>query len=57
MKQSQIEKSFDNSRLRFFVGDLRDQELLHRAFADVDTVIYAAATKIVPTAEYNPVEV
>lgn len=56
MKQWHMAKSFDDSRLRFFVGDVRDQERLHRAFANVDTVIHAAATKIVPTAEYNPFE-
>ena len=43
-------------RVRFFIGDVRDRERLYRAFRGVDYVIHAAATKIVPTAEYNPFE-
>ena len=43
-------------RLRFFIGDVRDKERLYRALHGVDFVIHAAATKIVPTAEYNPFE-
>jgi UDP-N-acetylglucosamine 4,6-dehydratase (inverting) len=42
--------------VRFFIGDVRDRERLYRAFRGVDYVIHAAATKIVPTAEYNPFE-
>lgn len=44
------------SLLRFFIGDVRDKERLYRAFNRVDFVVHAAATKIVPTAEYNPFE-
>ena len=42
--------------LRFFIGDVREKDRLHRALINVDYVIHAAATKIVPTAEYNPFE-
>lgn len=44
------------SRLRFFIGDVRDKERLHRALNDVDYVIHAAAMKQVPACEYNPFE-
>lgn len=44
------------SRLRFFIGDVRDKERLRRAFEGVDYVIHAAALKQVPTCEYNPNE-
>jgi len=44
----------NNKRLRFFIGDIRDKERLYRALNGVDYVVHAAATKIVPTAEYNP---
>jgi UDP-N-acetylglucosamine 4,6-dehydratase (inverting) len=46
----------DDPRVRFFIGDVRDKDRLNRALDDVDVVIHAAATKIVPTAEYNPFE-
>lgn len=46
----------DDPRLRFFIGDVRDRERLYRALDGVDYVVHAAATKIVPTAEYNPFE-
>src|SRR3989304_1072243 len=42
--------------LRFFIGDVRDEERLYRAFHGVDYVIHAAALKQVPAAEYNPFE-
>jgi UDP-N-acetylglucosamine 4,6-dehydratase (inverting) len=49
--------SLDRRRiLRFFIGDVRDKDRLHRAFQGVDYVIHAAASKIIPTAEYNPFE-
>lgn len=47
---------FQDSRVRFFLGDIRDQSRLQRAFADVDCIIHAAALKQVPAAEYNPTE-
>ena len=60
MKQWEMEKEFaplDKKHvLRFFVGDVRDKERMHRAFAGVDCVIHAAAIKIIPIAEYNPFE-
>lgn len=43
-------------RLRFFIGDVRDKDRLEMAMRDVDTVVHAAALKIVPIAEYNPTE-
>jgi len=42
--------------VRFFIGDVRDKERLARALDGIDLVVHAAATKIVPTAEYNPFE-
>lgn len=57
MKQWDMAKKFeDDPRVRFFIGDVRDRNRLMRAFDGVDVVIHAAATKIVPTAEYNPFE-
>lgn len=57
MKQWEMAKKFENDpRVRFFIGDVRDRERLYRAFDGVDYVVHAAATKIVPTAEYNPFE-
>lgn len=44
------------SRLRFFIGDVRDKDRLYRAFKGVDYVIHAAAMKQVPACEYNPFE-
>lgn len=45
-----------HGRLRFFIGDVRDGDRLEMAFGDVEIVIHAAAIKIVPSAEYNPME-
>jgi UDP-N-acetylglucosamine 4,6-dehydratase (inverting) len=57
MKQFEMAKLFkDDPRVRFFIGDVRDKDRLHRALDNVDFVAHAAATKIVPTAEYNPFE-
>ena len=57
MKQWEMAKLFkDDSRVRFFIGDVRDKERLHRALHNIDYVVHAAALKIVPTAEYNPFE-
>ena len=57
MKQWEMAKLFENdSRVRFFIGDVRDKERLNRALKGIDYVVHAAATKIVPTAEYNPFE-
>ncbi len=46
----------DNSKLRFFIGDVRDKDRLYRAFDGIDIVIHAAALKQVPSCEYNPFE-
>lgn len=57
MKQwSMAEKFVGDDRVRFFIGDVRDKDRLNRALDGVDVVVHAAATKIVPTAEYNPFE-
>jgi UDP-N-acetylglucosamine 4,6-dehydratase (inverting) len=57
MKQWQMEKLYPNEgRLRFMIGDVRDRDRLYRVFRGVDYIVHAAATKIVPTAEYNPFE-
>ena len=57
MKQWYMQKKFlQYNNVRFFLGDVRDRDRLYRALSDVDYVIHAAATKIVPTAEYNPFE-
>lgn len=57
MKQWEMAKLFhDDPRVRFFIGDVRDRDRVYRALDGVDYVVHAAATKIVPTAEYNPFE-
>jgi UDP-N-acetylglucosamine 4,6-dehydratase len=57
MKQWEMAKLYGNDkRVRFFIGDIRDKDRLARALYGVDYVVHAAATKIVPTAEYNPFE-
>jgi UDP-N-acetylglucosamine 4,6-dehydratase (inverting) len=57
MKQWEMAKKFDgDNRVRFFIGDVRDRDRVYRALDGVDFVVHAAATKIVPTAEYNPFE-
>ena len=57
MKQWEMQKLYkDDERVRFFIGDVRDKDRLYRALDGIDYVVHAAATKIVPTAEYNPFE-
>jgi len=57
MKQWEMAKLFKNdSRIRFMIGDVRDKDRLYRALDGIDYVVHAAATKIVPTAEYDPFE-
>ncbi len=57
MKQWEMDAAFNHDqRLRFFIGDVRDKNRLHRACNGVDYIVHAAALKIVPTAEYNPFE-
>ena len=54
--KTEYQDKVDMSRVRFFIGDVRDKERLYRAFRGVDYVIHAAAMKQVPTCEYNPFE-
>lgn len=54
--KAEYQDKVDMSRVRFFIGDVRDKERLYRAFRGVDYVIHAAAMKQVPTCEYNPFE-
>jgi UDP-N-acetylglucosamine 4,6-dehydratase/5-epimerase len=59
LKQFEMAQMFPPSQypcLRFFIGDIRDRDRLHRALEGVDYVVHAAALKQVPTAEYNPFE-
>ncbi|MGG2109421.1 UDP-N-acetylglucosamine 4,6-dehydratase (inverting) [Lysinibacillus pakistanensis] len=56
LKQYEMKQEFNDKRLRFFIGDVRDQERLHRAFDGIDIVIHAAAMKHVDACEYNPFE-
>jgi len=57
MKQWDMQLQFQqDKRVSFIIGDVRDKARLHRALDGVDYVVHAAATKIVPTAEYNPFE-
>lgn len=59
LKQYEMRQSFsreESSRLRFFIGDVRDRDRLRRALEGVDVVLHAAALKQVDTAEYNPGE-
>lgn len=55
-KQITMESKFNDKRLRFFIGDVRDLQRLYRAFEDVDIVFHAAALKHVHAIEYNPFE-
>lgn len=57
MKQWEMAKLYRNDeRVRFFIGDVRDKNRVERALDGIDYVVHAAATKIVPTAEYDPFE-
>jgi len=56
LKQFEMQQQFSDSRMRYFIGDVRDPERLRRAMHGVDYVIHAAALKQVPAAEYNPME-
>ena len=47
---------FDDPRIRYFIGDVRDKERLSRAMFGVDIVVHSAALKQVPACEYNPME-
>jgi UDP-N-acetylglucosamine 4,6-dehydratase len=57
MKQWDMAQKFsDDPRVKFVIGDVRDKDRLSRSLDGIDFVVHAAATKIVPTAEYNPFE-
>ena len=56
LKQYEMQQSFNQAYLRYFIGDVRDADRLETAMRDIDYVIHAAALKQVPTAEYNPFE-
>ncbi|WP_370298713.1 UDP-N-acetylglucosamine 4,6-dehydratase (inverting) [Pontibacterium sp.] len=56
LKQFEMQQQFNDSCMRYFIGDVRDKERLHQAMRGVDYVIHAAALKQVPAAEYNPTE-
>ena len=56
LKQYEMKQEFRDTRIRFFIGDVRDPDRLHRAFDGVDIVIHAAAMKHVEACEYNPFE-
>lgn len=56
LKQYEMAQEFPDSRIRFFIGDVRDKDRLYRAFDGVDVVVHAAALKQVPACEYNPFE-
>lgn len=57
LKQYEMRAAFsDDRRLRWFLGDIRDRDRLHRALRGIDYVVHAAALKQVDTAEYNPFE-
>ena len=57
LKQYEMQASgFNHPSLRYFIGDIRDQQRCRRAFEGVDLVIHAAALKQVPACEYNPME-
>jgi len=55
-KQVTMESQFDDKRLRFFIGDVREISRLFKAFEGVDVIFHAAALKHVPVVEYNPFE-
>jgi UDP-N-acetylglucosamine 4,6-dehydratase len=57
LKQFEMKSQLgDDSRLRYFIGDIRDKDRLMRAFTNVDFIVHAAALKQVDTGEYNPRE-
>ncbi len=56
LKQHEMQQEFNDPRVRYFIGDVRDKERLRRAAQGVDFIVHAAALKQVPSCEYNPFE-
>ena len=56
LMKTKMSEKYDMSKVRFFIGDVRDKDRLLRAFDRVDYVVHAAAMKQVPACEYNPFE-
>ena len=56
LKQFEMQQSVSSPVLRYFIGDVRDRDRVHRALDGVDVVVHAAALKQVPACEYNPFE-
>lgn len=56
LKQFEMQQKFNQPCMRYFIGDVRDEERLKQAMYQVDYVVHAAALKQVPAAEYNPME-
>lgn len=56
LMQQKMREQFNDKRLRFLIGDVRDRDRLYRAMNNIDIVVHAAALKQVPTCEYNPIE-
>ena len=56
LKQFEMANKFNNNKIRYLLGDVRDRDRLKLATKDVDVIIHAAALKQVPAAEYNPME-
>ncbi len=56
LKQYEMQQKYNADCMRYFIGDVRDEQRLIRAMRGVDFVIHAAALKQVPAAEYNPME-
>ena len=59
LKQYEMSQRFpteSHPQIRYFIGDVRDQDRLQRAMKGIDIVVHAAALKQVPAAEYNPFE-
>ncbi len=55
-KQVRMQSEYNDDRLRFLIGDVRDKNRLSRSLEEIDIVIHTAALKQVPVAEYNPFE-
>jgi UDP-N-acetylglucosamine 4,6-dehydratase (inverting) len=56
LMQMQMSQKFEDARMSFLIGDVRDRNRLYRAMRGVDIVVHAAAMKQVPACEYNPIE-